>query len=439
MKKRLISVLLVLALLCACMPQIMLPAMAADSDFVIENGVLTKYNGDGGEVTIPDNVTAIGEGAFQYCVGLTGVTFGNNLESIGDYAFFGCDLSNVTLPESVSRIGAGAFEGNTHLNEVTILNRDCVIALEHKSLGYGGDSFYDIDVGPFLDSYDYYMLITIVGYRCSTAEECAALVNHAFRDIEDDHPFVDRRSLYTAVAEAERLDTSMFLGGETMADFNEALAAAKHTLTTETATQDAVDAAATAVRDAFAALEPGETFRFSDVRNEERYFFDSVYWAFWADPQITNGIDKLHFGPQYTCTRGQAVTFLWRAAGCPEPGNTAIPFVDVIPGAFYEKAVAWAVENGITNGMDATHFRPNNDCTRAQVVTFLWRADGCQEPETTATPFTDVNPGAFYEKAVAWAVENEITNGQLDDWFGARVVCSRGDIVTFLYRALAQE
>ena len=439
MKKRMISLFLALALVCACMPKIMLPAMAQDSDFVIENGVLTKYNGAGGAITIPDHVTAIGERAFAECTELTGVTFGSSVERIGDYAFFGCDLSNVTIPACVGEIGSGAFVGNTNLAEVTILNPDCVIDLEHQSISFDADILDEFDSGPFYDGYDHHMVVTIAGFQCSTAEKCAAICNHAFRDIEDNLPLIDRRTLYRTVADAERLDTSMFLGGEAMAEFDEALAAAKNILSDATASQDAVDAAARAVRHAVDALEPGETFRFVDVRNPNRYYYDSVYWAFRADPQVTTGIDKTHFGPTKSCTRGQTVTFLWRVAGCPEPGISATPFVDVVPGAYYAKAVAWAVENGITNGMDATHFGPDNPCTRAHVVTFLWRASGRREPGTAATPFTDMKPGAFYVKAVAWAVENGITNGMSPNCFGAEMVCSRGDIVTFLFRATAQE
>ena len=438
MKNRLISMLLALVLVCTCIPDLVLPAMAQDTDFVIENGVLTKYNGAGGAVTIPESVTAIGEKAFEECYDLTSVTFGSNVERIGDFAFINCDLSNVTIPESVSKIGKGAFAGNTNLTEVTILNPDCDIYVEHVSITPGADSIEDLYYGPFCPDYDFYMTLTIVGYQCSTAEECAALCNHAFRDIEDSHPLVDRRTLYRTVADAERLDTSLFRGGETMADFDEALAAAKNVLSDTTAGQDTVNAAARAVKDAVAALEPAEGFQFADVRDTDRYYYDAVYWAFWADPQITNGIDKMHFGPRALCSRGQTVTFLWRAAGCPEPGNTATPFVDVVPGAYYEKAVAWAAENGITNGMDATHFGPANYCSRAHVVTFLWRAANCPEPGNTASPFVDMVPGAFYEKSVAWAVENEITNGMSPQFFGTTNPCLRGDIVTFLYRAMGQ-
>ena len=112
---------------------------------------------------------------------------------------------------------------------------------------------------------------------------------------------------------------------------------------------------------------------FVDVRSDA-YYYDPVLWA--VKNGITSGIDATHFGPTATCNRAQVVTFLWRANGCPEPEKANNPFTDVEPGKFYEKAVLWAVEKGITSGISATAFGPNEGCTRAQVVTFLWRAAG---------------------------------------------------------------
>ena len=178
-------------------------------------------------------------------------------------------------------------------------------------------------------------------------------------------------------------------------------------------------------------------FRFDDVRDSSKFYFDPVYWAFNAKPQITNGMDATHFGPNAGCTRGQVVTFLWRAAGCPAPRRLETAFTDVSPEAFYAKAVAWAVENGITNGMSATSFAPNNTCTRGQIVTFLWRFRGEPEPAGTDTGFTDVPESAFYAKAVAWAVEAKVTNGMTAATFAPNATCTRGQIVTFLYRAMS--
>ena len=175
---------------------------------------------------------------------------------------------------------------------------------------------------------------------------------------------------------------------------------------------------------------------FEDVQDASKFFFEPVYWAFNADPQITNGTDATHFSPEASCTRGQVVTFLWRAAGCPEPKNAKTAFTDLKPGAFYEKAVAWAVEQGITKGTSGTTFSPDATCTRGQIVTFLYRFKESPVVEKAKSPFTDLKPGAFYEDAVAWAVANKVTNGMTATTFVPDATCTRGQVVTFLYRAV---
>ena len=130
------------------------------------------------------------------------------------------------------------------------------------------------------------------------------------------------------------------------------------------------------------------------------------------------------------------MTFLWRAAGCPAPEKAETPFDDLKPGAFYEKAVAWAVEKGITKGTSDTKFSPDATCTRGQIVTFLYRFKESPEVEEAENPFTDLKPGAFYEKAVAWAVASKVTNGMTATTFVPDGTCTRGQVVTFLYRAM---
>ena len=175
---------------------------------------------------------------------------------------------------------------------------------------------------------------------------------------------------------------------------------------------------------------------FEDVE-EGRFYYDAVLWAVNHEPLITNGVSATEFAPGGDCTRGQVVTFLWRAVGQPAPSTTETDFVDIVAGAYYYNAVLWAVEAGVTKGVSATEFRPGDTCTRGQVVTFLYRALG--EPEVTATecPFEDVVEGAYYYKAMLWAVENGVTNGVSDTEFAPANVCNRGQVVTFLYRAFA--
>ena len=172
-----------------------------------------------------------------------------------------------------------------------------------------------------------------------------------------------------------------------------------------------------------------ETNPFTDVHAED-YFFDAVKWA--ADKNITGGIDTNLFGPNMACTRAQIVTFLWRAAGSPA-AQTMNSFSDVAEDAYYAKAVAWAVENGITNGTSEDTFSPDLPCTRAQSMTFLYRASKAKAPDGTPA-FSDVAADAYYATAVKWATENNITSGMGNGLFGPDYECTRAQIVTFLYR-----
>ena len=168
---------------------------------------------------------------------------------------------------------------------------------------------------------------------------------------------------------------------------------------------------------------------FVDVK-ADNYFYDAVMWA--AEKGITSGTDATHFGPNAVCTRAQIVTFLWRAAGSPEPKSTG-SFADVPADSYYTKAVAWAVENGITGGTGDGKFSPDATCTRAQSVTFLYRAAGSPAVSGTAE-FGDVATNAYYADAVAWAAKNGITGGIGGGLFGSGNDCTRAQIVTFLYR-----
>ncbi len=178
--------------------------------------------------------------------------------------------------------------------------------------------------------------------------------------------------------------------------------------------------------------EGDEDVWFSDVA-EDAYYYDAVMWA--VENGITNGTTATTFAPNAGCTRGQVVTFLWRAAGEPEPASTDCPFTDVSADAYNYEAILWAYENGITGGTTATTFAPNNVCTRAQIVTFLWRSEN--SPEVTGgNAFSDVDASAYYADAVDWAVENGITQGATATTFAPNNVCTRAQIVTFLYRSM---
>lgn len=172
-----------------------------------------------------------------------------------------------------------------------------------------------------------------------------------------------------------------------------------------------------------------EVSPFADVATDA-YYYDAVKWA--VEKGITNGVSETLFGPDQACTRAQIVTFLWRAAGSPEP-KSGSSFADVAADAYYAKAVAWAVENGITKGTSETTFHPDETCTRAQSVTFLYRALG--KLAAAQAGFTDVAADSYYADAVNWAAENGVTKGISETLFGPDGSCTRAQIVTFLYRA----
>ena len=161
------------------------------------------------------------------------------------------------------------------------------------------------------------------------------------------------------------------------------------------------------------------------------YYEDAVDWA--VENGITQGTDDTHFAPDGICTRAQAVAFLWRAAGSPKPETCTMPFADVPAGSYYYDAVLWAVENGIAKGTSDTTFSPNMTCSRAQIVTFLWRSE--KSPAAgTANPFADVKSTAYYADAVLWAVKENIAKGTTNTTFSPDADCTRAQIVTFLWR-----
>ena len=172
---------------------------------------------------------------------------------------------------------------------------------------------------------------------------------------------------------------------------------------------------------------------FTDV-SAKAYYAAAVDWA--VKQGITKGTDATHFSPGMTCSRGQVVTFLHRASGKPQPKEQQDPFTDNQSGTYYYTAVLWAVGEEITTGTEPGRFAPDGDCTRGHVVTFLWRAAGKPEPSNGVNSFTDLSSTSFCYRAVLWAVEQGITNGTSADRFSPNAACTRAQIVTFLYRYL---
>ena len=173
-----------------------------------------------------------------------------------------------------------------------------------------------------------------------------------------------------------------------------------------------------------------ETLPFTDVE-EGSYCYDAVRWA--VEKGVTEGVSETSFAPNEPCTRGQAVTFLWRAAGSPAPESQEMPFTDVAESSPYAKAILWAAENGVTKGVTETTFAPNQPCTRGQIVTFLYRSQGAPA-QAGSNPFTDVAEESPYLAGILWAAENGVTKGVTETTFAPNNTCVRGQIVTFLFR-----
>ena len=171
---------------------------------------------------------------------------------------------------------------------------------------------------------------------------------------------------------------------------------------------------------------------FEDVPKES-YYTEAVTWA--VGKGITNGTSDTTFSPDKSCTRAEVVTFLWRAAGKPDPKSGGNPFADVAGGKYYSDAVLWAVEKGITNGVSLDEFAPDRVCTRGQIVTFLWRYKNKPLAAGAVNPFEDVPKDIYYYDAVLWAVKNGVTKGVDDTHFNPDQSCSRAQVVTFLHRA----
>ncbi len=343
-------------------------------------------------VTLPDSLQYIGYSAFAG-IDMDGVKMPSHLQCIYEGAFLGCtNLKEVKLPESLEYIGVGAFCSCPDLNSVKLPS-----------------SITEIE--PWTFSYDEMLGSMELPAGVERIGE-AAFYRAGLWSIT-----IANRAC--VIEEGEEM-TAYMLGEP-------------EKTTVYGYTGSTAEAYAGKYGYRFAPLS--EKVPFIDVP-AAAFYEDPVAWA--VENEITKGLDESHFGPDNACTRGHVVTFLWRAAGEPEPKSAQTPFTDLKPGAFYEKAVAWAVEEGITKGLSDTTFGPDATCTRGQIVTFLWRFKDEPAPKSTQTPFTDVNPNGYYMNAVAWAVEEGVTKGLTETTFGPEATCSRGQVVTFLYRAAAE-
>lgn len=410
------------------------------TDFTLPSGLKSigdsAFNGCAAltKVDMPDSVTYLGAGAYQNCTGLTSVTLSEKLSEMNNSVFAGCTgLTTVTLPDLVNNIGNYLFQGCSKLASV-----------------YTGDYIQFVGSSNFDGCSD---SLTVYGYPGSYMEVyCETYdINFAARsDAPASGAGIENITSSTGVnpetGEVCTVITITLSDGRTQKFYlgNEVNSIEDITsrpgfdpdgkpCTVVTITMTNGDVERFYVYDGKDG-EDGETVvtpAFTDVP-ANAYYADAVAWA--VANGITTGTDENTFSPNASCTRAQVVTFLWRAMGSPEP-RSAGTFNDVDASSYYAKAVRWALENGITSGTSATTFDPNAVCTRAQVVTFLMRAlDG---RSYGSAGFADVAASSYYADAVAWAVANGITDGTSATTFSPDTQCNRAQIVTFLYRAVA--
>ena len=410
------------------------------TDFTLPSGL--KSIGDSAfsgcaaltKVDMPDSVTYLGAGAYQNCTGLTSATLSEKLSEMNNSVFAGCTgLTTVTLPDLVNNIGNYLFQGCSKLASV-----------------YTGDYIQFVGSSNFDGCADN---LTVYGYPGSYMEVyCETYdINFAARsDAPASGAGIENITSSTGVnpetGEVCTVITITLSDGRTQKFYlgNEVNSIEDITsrpgfdpdgkpCTVVTITMTNGDVERFYVYDGKDG-EDGETVvtpAFTDVP-ANAYYADAVAWA--VANGITGGTAENTFSPDAPCTRAQVVTFLWRAMGSPEP-RSAGTFTDVNASSYYAKAVRWALENGITSGTSATTFEPNGVCTRAQVVTFLMRAlDG---RSYGSAGFADVAASSYYADAVAWAVANGITDGTGATTFSPDTQCNRAQIVTFLYRAVA--
>ncbi len=488
LKKRIISLVLTLFLIVFCFPQSILTAHAANTSgscgekltwsFDKSTGTLT-ISGQGRmqnwndpystpwydakdsitNIIVQSGVTRIGDFAFSGCIHLRQVSFPDSLQEFGVYALAYTGLKTVSIPKGVTQVSMGLFSGCSALEEVIFHDRveyigisafsECS-SLKRIDLPVRTDTVCD---GAFskctaLAHVSMPSVFAIPEYcfeQCSALSEVTLCPNlktigtWAFRGCKSLKSIslpASTEWIRSGAFNGSGLssiiipygmkvldDTSVGYSGEGKEYF---------TIFGYAGTAGEDYAKKNEIR--FVALD-GTIDAFLDV-DKNAFYCDAVGWA--VENNVTNGVRPDTFGPNAVCTRAQVVTFLWRAMGSPAPTVQSCPFTDVKESSYYRDAVLWALENEITTGTSPDAFSPEKGCTRAQVVTFLWRAKGKPDPEAEGSAFTDVSERKFYTDAVAWAVKNNITKGMTDTTFAPDSTCTRGQIVTFLYRAVEQ-
>lgn len=364
------------------------------------------------EVYFPDGLKDIKSGAFEYCRKLKSVTIPDSVLFPGSSIFARCySLESVKLSANQVGIGNYTFVGCTNLKSLTI----------GKNFSFAGEYAFGLDINGLYDSVSYGAVpyLNDVYYAGSPAEwtnveyckENFQLARIHYYDTGSNHKYTD--TVYPASCTSTgRIEHVCTCGIK----YTEYLCELGH----EFVDNICVRCGASASTDGF-----------TDI-SSDKYYFDAINWAVGSG--ITLGTTESTFSPNDVCTRAQIVTFLWRAAGRPVYNDGVLQFVDVPQSAYYYNAVKWAERNNITEGTDSTHFSPNATCTRAQIVTLLMRANRFTD-DAPKVDFVDVTDGSYYYKAVCWATKYGVTLGTDATHFSPNAGCTRAQVVTFLYRA----
>ena len=358
-------------------------------------------------VVIPDGVWYINDYAFQGCTSLKKLTLPSSLELIYEFAFSGCtSLKTLNVPSNVREIDNSAFSGCTALTSVSI-------PLRLETVGNAAFRYCDslADVYYYGDSAQW--------GKMSIAQYNEPLINATRHYNSATHPHSYTAEITAPTCTTQGYTTYTCVCGASYVDGH-----------TDALGHDYKNGVCTRCKTADPDYEPPEWISFVDVPSTE-YYYKPVQWA--VENGVTTGVGGNKFAPDDTCTRAVVVTLLWRVAGRPAV-SANVSFTDVPSTAFYYEAVKWAVANGITTGTGNNKFSPDDTCTRGQVVTFLHRA--ANKPAASAvSSFSDVQSADFYYDAVNWAVGKGITDGVGNNKFAPNDTCTRGQVVTFLYRA----
>ena len=431
------------------------------------------------EIVFSDAITMteIPASAFLNYTRLTAITLPSGIERIGGFSFSNCTaLTSITIPDSVTSIGSSAFSGCTALKAVAFLGKKPSVAsdafLNVTAVAYYPENLVNDTSWPqggSLDGYggrltwrpwytlgndllcEHVLTDTVVAPSCSwgyTLHKCAC--GYSYRsdfepgsghdwgdpvyDWADDHSAITATRVCKRDPDHAETENGVVTSTVTKEATYDAEGEITYTATFANPAFEPQTAVVSLPRLERPTPTPAEN-PFTDIR-ESAYYHDPVLWA--VANNVTNGTSAATFSPDEGCTRAQVVTFLWRAAGKPDPASSKSPFSDVKEGAYYYNAVLWAVEKGITNGTSDKTFSPDETCTRAQIVTFLWRYEEQPASAGTSNPFADVKPNAYFGSAVLWAVETGITNGTSATTFDPEDTCTRAQVVTFLYRDIVK-